>query len=158
MVRIYALVYGFIENCEIQSEQLRTSGQLQPEEIRDIELKLIKSAQGEQFQAKIDAIKSGKEINSKSKLVDLKPFIDNDGLLRCSSRLKYAEHMSYDAKFPVILPRKSYVTKLIVRKYHENGNHSGTNKILASLSAHYWIIAAKEEIRDVKHNCAVCRI
>ena len=158
MVRIYAWVYRFIENCKTQSKQLRTSGQLQPEEIRDIEIKLIKSAQGEQFQAEVDAIKSGKEINSKSKLVGLKPFIDNDGLLRCSSRLKYAEHMSYDAKFPVILPRKSYVTKLIVRKYHENGNHSGTNQILASLSAQYWIIAAREEIRDVEHDCAVCRI
>ena len=88
----------------------------------------------------------------------LKPLIDNDGLLRCNSRLRYAEHMSYDTRFPVILPRKSYVTKLIVRNYHEIGNHGGTNQILASLSAQYWIIAAREEIRDVERDCAICRI
>ena len=93
MVRIYAWVYRFIENCKTQSKQLLTSGHLQPEEIRDIEIKLIKSAQVEQFQAEVDAIKSGKEINSKSKLVGLKPFIDNDGLLRCSSRLNICRMM-----------------------------------------------------------------
>lgn len=158
MVRVYAWVYRFIGNCKIQSKTLRVTGELQPEEIKDIEIRLIKGAQKEQFQSEIDAIKSGKEISSKSKLVGLKPLIDNDGLLRCNSRLKYAEHMSYDTRFPVILPRKSYVTKLIVRNYHENGNHSGTNQILASLSAQYWIIAAREEIRDVDRDFALCRI
>ena len=158
MVRIYAWVYRFIGNCKIQSKRFRGTGELQPEEIRDIEIRLIKSTQRECFQSEFDAIKSGREVSSKSKLVGLKPLIDNDGLLRCNSRLKYAEHMSYDARFPVILPRKSYVTKLIVRNYHENGCHSGTNQILASLSAQYWIIAAREEIRDVERDCAVCRI
>ena len=45
-----------------------------------------------------------------------------------------------------------------MRNYHENGRHSGTNQILASLSAQYWIIAAREEIRDVERDCAVCQI
>lgn len=158
MVKIYAWAYRFIGNCKIQSKRFRVKGELQPEEIKDIEIRLIKSAHREHFQSEFDAIKSGREISSKSKLVGLKPFIDNDGLLRCNIRLKYAEHMSYEARFPIILPRKSYVTKLIVRYYHENGNHSGTNQILASLSAQYWIIAAREEIRDVERDCAICRI
>ena len=66
--------------------------------------------------------------------------------------------MSHDARFPVILPRKSYVTKLIVRNCHENGSHSVKNQIMSSLSAQYWNIAARKEIRDVGGNCAVCRI
>ena len=109
MVRIYAWVYRIIGNCKIQSKRFHGTGELQPEEIRGIEIRLIKSTQRECFQSEFDAIKSGREVSSKSKLVGLKPLIDNDGLLRCNSRLKYAEHMSYDARFPVILPRKSYV-------------------------------------------------
>ena len=36
--------------------------------------------------------------------------------------------MSYDGRFSTILPRGHWVTKLIVKHYHELANHSaGTN-------------------------------
>lgn len=52
----------------------------------------------------------------------------------------------------------SCVTKLIVRNSHENKNHRDTNQTLAWLSAQHWIIAGREEIRDIEQDCAVCRI
>ena len=66
--------------------------------------------------------------------------------------------MPYDIRFPVILPRISYATKRIVRNYHENGNNSSTKQILAFLSAQYWIIAARAEIRELERDCTVCKI
>ena len=158
MVRIYAWVVRFIENCKIKSKELRASGELQQEELKISKIKLIRSAQKEHFESEYVALETGKEIAYKSKLGSLKPYIDSDGLMRCNSRLKYAEHVAYETSFPVILPRKSYVTNLIVRDSHENGNHCGTNQTLASLSAQYWIIAGREEIRDVERDCAACRI
>ena len=69
--------------------------------------------------------------------------------MRCDSRLKYAEFLSHDARFPIILPRKHQVTKLIVKHFHEEGNHaSGTNQTLAVLSTRFWIISGHEEIRE----------
>ena len=56
-----------------------------------------------------------------------------------------------------MLPRKHWVTKLIVKYYHEKGNHnSGTNQTLSMLSTKYWIIAAHEEIMDWERECATC--
>ena len=48
--------------------------------------------------------------------------------MRCDRHLKYAEYLPQDAHFPIILPCKNCVTKLIV-KHHEKNNHaSGTNQ------------------------------
>ncbi len=78
--------------------------------------------------------------------------------MRCDGRLIYAEFLSYDVRFPVILPRRSRVTKLIVKQYHEQCHHaSGTKQTLSALSARYWIISGREVIREWEKECAECR-
>ena len=69
--------------------------------------------------------------------------------MRSDGRLTYAEFLPYDVRYPVILPRKSYVTKLIIKYHHELGNHmAGTNQTLSSLSTRFWIVAAREAILE----------
>ena len=78
--------------------------------------------------------------------------------MRSDGRLKYADFLSFDVRFPIILPRKSWLTKLIVKNYHEKGNHaSGTNHTLAALSARFWIISGREVIRQWEKDCMECR-
>ena len=78
--------------------------------------------------------------------------------MRSDGRLKNAKFLSYDVQYPVILPRKSWFTKLIVKYALEKGNHVfGTNQTLATLSARYWIISAREEIREWERERAECR-
>ena len=97
-------------------------------------------------------------MSSNSKLLALKPQLDDDGLIRSNGRLTNAQFISYDVRHPVILPRKSWVTKLIIKDAHEKGNHAfGTNQTLAILSARYWIISAPEAIQEWERECAECR-
>ena len=92
------------------------------------------------------------------KLLGLKPNLDDDGLMRSDGRLKQAKFLAYDVRYPIILPRKSWVTKLIVKDFHEHGKHAaGTNQTLAALSARYWIIAGRKVIREWEKECAECR-
>ena len=78
--------------------------------------------------------------------------------MRCDSRLKYAEFLSHDARFPIILPHKHQVTKLIVKYFHKEGNHaSGMNQTLAVLSTRFWIISEREEIEEREKECNECR-
>ena len=61
-------------------------------------------------------------------------------------------------RYPIILPRRNWVTKLIVKEYHERGNHAtGTNQTLAAFSTRYWLLAGREEIREWEKECLVCR-
>ena len=78
--------------------------------------------------------------------------------MRCDGRLKYAEFLPQDARFPIILPRKNCVTKLIVKHYHEKDNHpGGTNQLLAALSTRFWIISGREEIWEWEKECNECQ-
>ena len=100
----------------------------------------------------------GKNLPHSSRLLQLRPVFDEDELVRCDGRFRYAEFVPYDTRFPIILPRGHWVTTLIVKHYHEKGYHaSGTNQTLADLSSRFWIIAAREEIRAWEKNCMECR-
>ena len=78
--------------------------------------------------------------------------------MRCDGRLKYAEFLPQDARFPIILPCKNCETKLIVKHYHEKDNHAGgTNQLLAALSTRFWIISGREEIREWDKKCNECQ-
>ena len=106
------------------------------------------------FAEEFSAIEENRALPKKSGLNKLTPKVDLDGLLRCDGRLKFAESLPYDVGFPIILPRGNWVTKLIVRHHHEAGHHvTGTNHTLANLSTKYWIVTAREEIREWEKAC-----
>ena len=158
LTKIQAWVYRFIGNCRTTKDK-RQSGELSPEEIKDTEISIIKKAQMKAFDINYQHLRKGKIEPKNSKLIELQPFLDVDGVIRSNSRLKYAEFLPYDTKFPIVLPRKHWVTKLIVRHYHEIEKHaSGTNQTLAALSSQYWIISAREEIREMEKECIKCQL
>ena len=110
-----------------------------------------------EFQEEWAALSRGRSLPAHSKLLHLQQKLDDDGLLRSDGRLKNAKFLLYDVRYPVILPRKSWITKLIVKDFHEKGNHaSGTNQTLATLSARYWVISGREATRECEKECAEC--
>ena len=84
-------------------------------------------------------------ISKQSKLLALNPFLSSDGIIRSNSQL--TEYLSFNARSPIILPHGDWLTKPIVKFYHEkDGYASGTNHTLASISKHYWVTQIREEI------------
>ena len=157
LTRVLAWIYRFVNNCFLPIHK-RSKGELLPEEIVDAEAELIKNAQREHFPDEYKAVAASKPLLNASKILNLKPMLDIDGLLRSNGRLQYAEHLSYDTKYPVILPRRSSVTRLIVKHYHDKSNHiAGTNQVLAMLSSRYWIIHGREVIWEVESQCYECK-
>ena len=155
--KIQAWVNRSIENLQ-KSKGERTSGELSADELNRAEIQLIKETQCFYFREEWQSLSCGRPLPSNSKLLSLQPKLDSDGLIRSDSRLKHAKFLSYDVRYPVILPRKGWVTKLIVKEFHEKGLHaSGTNQTLAALSARYWIMSGRELIREWEKKCAECR-
>ena len=116
--------------------------ELLPEEIKDAEEEIVRLAQRQAFCEEYIALRSGKPISKKSQLIKLNSCIDEDGIIRCDDQLKFADFLPYDTRFPIILPRGHWVTKLIVKNYHGRGNHAaGVNFTLCQLSERFWIIA-----------------
>ena len=100
-----AWVHRFVNNWGTPPEG-RSSGELSSQEISDTETGIIKEAQQEAFQEECKALVNFKSVPQSIKLLSLNPIIDADGLLRSDGRLRYANYLPFDARYPVILPRR----------------------------------------------------
>ena len=156
LTRVVAWVLRFINNCK-QENKLKQV-ELSIEEISDAENYIIKEMQRKEFKEEYSSLVKKKELPTHSKLLGLCPKLDSEGVIRSDGRLTYAEFLPYDVRYPIILPRKSWITKLIVKHHHELGNHTaGTNQTLSSLSTRFWIIAAREAILEWEKECSMCQ-
>ena len=155
--RVLAWVNRFIDSCH-RTQRERNVGELRKDELKAAEIQLIKQEQSKEFKDEWIAVSRGKSLSSSSKLIGLQPKLIEDGLVRSVGRLKPAEFLSFDVRYPVILPRRRWVTKLILKEFHEMGKHaSGTNHTLAALSTRHWIISGREAIRKWEKECMECR-
>ena len=97
-------------------------------ELNEAENFLIKSTQYKFFNRDYTSLKKNNTLTHGSKLACLYLTLDECGLRRSQRRLKNADFLPYEVKYPIILPRNSWLTKLVIRHYHVLGNHrAGTN-------------------------------
>ena len=96
LTRLVAWVCRFLDNCRTAKEE-RINVELTYEEIKDAEIHIIRDLQQNAFATEYQQLLKGKQMKSDSKLIVLQPRIDEDGLLRCNGRLRYADFLPYDA-------------------------------------------------------------
>ena len=134
----------------------RLSGPLSAEELRSAESVIIRQSQRIAFAQEITALEAGEPVPRYSRLQPLSPQLDKEGLLRVGGRLRNAP-LPEETRHPVILPRDSRVTTLIVVSVHEKLMHSGPDHVLNDLRQAYWIPRGRALVRSVVHDCPVCR-
>ena len=83
-------------------------------------------------------------------------YADEEGVLRCRGRLGNA-NLPEDTKYPILLPRDHYLTRLIVEDCHRKVKHGGTKDTLTELRAEYWIPKGRQLVRKIIFNCTTCR-
>lgn len=118
----------------------------------------MKQEQRTHFKEEWTALSRGQSFPASKKIIGLQSKLDEDGLMRSDGRLKYADFLSFDVRFPSILTRRGWLTKLIVKGYHAKGNHAScTNHTLAALSARFLIISGRKVIGQWEKDCMECR-
>ena len=98
-------------------------------------------------------VKGSKENNLISQL-NLK--LDQNGILRCHERFENAE-LTQAAKFPKLLPKDDYFTRLVIEDAHSRVLHSGVSQTLARVRSEYWIPHGLAIVKKVIRKCRVCR-
>ena len=92
-----------------------------------------------------------------SPLYRLDPFLDEHYLLRVGGRLNKGNFCK-DLKHPVILPRKSHVTELIISHYHQKLKHQGRNMTINEIiQGGFWIIGCSSVVYTFISKCVICR-
>ena len=117
---------------------------------------IIKYVQESEFADEICNLKANRQIDNKSKLLSLNPFLDEDGLLKVGGRLKHA-NISEEMKHPLIVPHSSHLTNLIIDQAHCATFHAGARMTLAYTRQRYWIIGGNRAVKNRLHTCTICK-
>lgn len=125
------------------------------QEIEDSLNTCIKITQQKHFKEELKNLKENKLINKKSVLTSLNPVIDDHGILKVGGRLQHAE-ISEKMKHPIILPKRSHLSNLIIADAHEKTLHGGPQLMLNYLRSKYWIVGAKNLVKFFVRKCVKC--
>ena len=88
-------------------------------------------------------------------MLKLNPIL-REGVVRVGGRLSSAP-VDFSFRHPVILPKESHFTDLVVRQYHESSGHCGYNGTLSSLREMHWIERGSSAVKKVLDSCVVCK-
>ncbi|GFQ92997.1 integrase catalytic domain-containing protein, partial [Trichonephila clavata] len=134
MVLHKCYVLRFLNNLK---QSVILSGSLSASELDLAEIKLIRMAQREIFSAEIRNLHDHKIILPNSKIKNLNPFLDRDGILRVGGRLGNSD-LPYVAKYPAILPSNHILKNIIIMYFHKKNLHLGTSSLLHCVRQKYW--------------------
>ena len=148
LVRVTGWFHRFLTNCRLSLNSRRKDRILLPIEISKAETMWIKQAQTQAF--------PGGE--SEESLTRLNPKCDGEGLLRMDGRLRFADHLPYDTRHPILLPKDHAVTRLVIVDAHERlGHGTGVEHVLTELRSRFWIVKGRHMVRNVIESCTECR-
>ena len=105
-------------------------------DLLDAETAIIKWLQARSFPDEVAHLSQGGEdaqrkVPKMSKLRSLDPFMD-DGVLKVGGHTRRVS-VSIGMKHQIILPKRSHITKLIIRNEHSLLAHAGRNHVLRNL-------------------------
>ena len=147
LVRVTAYVLRFVSNVKLRSENKELIDEdLKKEEIERARELWITEVQGSVLEdEKFDQVK-----------VSVSLYKDDKGILRCGGRLKNAP-ISFNARFPIFLPRSSHFTNLVINECHLKVLHNGVRETLTELRSCFWVVKERQAVKNVIGKCSVCK-
>lgn len=154
-LRVLAYVFRFANRCS-KKKQEYFSTTISVDEIKNVENCLIIVTQKVNFAEEYHALIENRPLPKKSTILSLSPFLDEQRVIRVGGRLSKCPTLSYNEKYPIILPYNCHFSQLIVQFAHKTSLHGGNSLLLRLLRMRFWILKAKNLIRKTIRNCKEC--
>ncbi|XP_039307877.1 uncharacterized protein LOC120358265 [Solenopsis invicta] len=138
-----------------RNTNLSTSRTATTKEVEASKFFWIQTIQRFYFHSEIDTLSRGEFLSKNSVLLRLNPFLDGRGLLRVGGRLQRSL-LTFSEQHPLIIPRESPLTDLIVADAHTKTLHGGTQLTLAYIRKLYWIIGGRVPVKAFILKCVTC--
>ncbi|XP_071123462.1 uncharacterized protein [Mytilus edulis] len=117
---------------------------------------ILRLVQNEAYNDCMCVLRKSTTLPQTEQLLPLNPFLC-DGILRVGGRLRKSDQ-SFSAKHPVILPKDSFITRLILSHVHRIVQHQGRGITHNELrSRGYWIIGGSKTVANFIRQCVICR-
>ena len=149
-------VLAYLQRWRLRANRLapRTTVELSSAELSDARQTIFRLIQIRYFSTEISCVSAGKQVQRRSALARLSPFLDTHRLLRVGGRLHNAP-LPQSERHPIILPGDCYFTKLLVRETHRLTLHGGI-QLMKSHRRTCWIIGRNRLITSVYRKCTTC--
>ena len=96
-------------------------------------------------------------MRNRSSLSRLNPFINTDGLICVGGRLRKSS-LDSQMKHPLVIPKKSPASTLLIRQAHEKVAHGGRGTTMNQLRQDgLWVVGAHSGVRSCIDKCRNCR-
>jgi len=151
LLRVTAIVYRFID-------RLRRKVKSRLDYYNNAKKYWIKCEQEKHFQKEIQFLRSPGVKNPPPLVNNLNLFLDESGLLRSKGRLEHTDNLDYGAKNPIMLPRNSFFTTLMIEDVHFRCKHLGIGTTLTKLRLMgYWVTKGRMTVKSVLAKCYTCK-
>ena len=156
LLRVMTWCVHFLFNLRHLIEERRLSHLLTLQEKREVELIFLKQSQARFFLEEVNNLSKKQEFPRRSTLLQLRPFLDTDNLLRVGGWLRRIE-LTVKQKHPIIIHIKDELTILIATHVHHTNMHVGPTGLIGSLCLDYHIIGAKALVKEISRSCVTCQ-
>ena len=118
--------------------------------------------QRECFIEELQVLKKKNYLDPRHHLAKLRPFIDDQGLMRASSRVQFANHLSWHERNPVIVFHKHHLTELFCKFVHKwelkcNGGFGTLMGQLRRSVKSIWVPRGGRMLKRVISDCINCK-
>ncbi|XP_058448629.1 uncharacterized protein LOC131428599 [Malaya genurostris] len=166
LCRTVAYVHRYSQNLRrTASKEQRLVGPLSQEELDKGEKTVFRWIQSECYSDEMRALAlAGNSANQQirleksSKIRKLSPYLDDSGIIRSDSRIAAAAFASYDTRFPVVLPKAHWATRLLVEWYHSKYLHANGETIVNEMRQRFHISQLRSFVRKVAKDCVECKV
>ena len=156
---VYRRVLTFVNKLKLAVSQKRneTSTSVPYEVEKDSSILLIRAEQSKYFPEALAYLHSGaRGLRDMPQIVgQLNLFLDRDGLLRIGGKM--TRKNCKEPYFPILLPKDSHVTKLIILDMHSKLRHSGIYAVLNGLRKLFWVPKCFSVVKSTLKACIHCR-
>ncbi|XP_075157839.1 uncharacterized protein LOC142231104 [Haematobia irritans] len=157
-IRVICYVYRFFLRTHPKYRHSFSfdSTDLTATEVTKVRDKLIVLSQVKYFPDVHEALLQKKTIPKSSSINSLNPFLDGHGIIRAFGRLAYSPALSYNERYPIILPYNCPFSRLLVQFTHVLSLHGGNQQVLNIVRLQFWIPKLKNLIKTIIHKCKIC--
>lgn len=157
LVRTIARIKYWARKCKATCTHDRFDD---PELLRNSELAIILCVQRDSYEEELKYMKDSNRSPRNSIIKSLSPILDSSDVLRVGGRLNNVDvsEMNVKQRNPIILPKDSHITRLIIGHYHSKVYHQGRHFTEGAVrSAGYWVVGVKRMVSSFINKCVLCR-
>lgn len=156
-LNVMCFMFRFIRKSQKRPSPEMRKDFITAQEILFVKYRLLKIAQVTHYASEYQSLESNQPVSSKSRLLTLNPFLDENKLLRVNGRLANSD-ISYNERHPLILPETSRLCKLFIEFTHKILLHAEHQCMLRAIRQEFYIIRLKNAVRHCIRNCKACTI